>query len=115
MLFFTRFLLDIYAIQRSSKSYGKLSHVSIGSDQGSLRLQFSTEVSLLFYSKRQTYKEMGRANIPKIRQWTEGIARQIQANLDYLNGGLFDPRLVKYFDIKQLATIIPMPTRAISF
>ncbi|MCC5639044.1 tyrosine-type recombinase/integrase [Nostoc sp. CHAB 5844] len=100
----------MYSKQRNNKTSSKLADVRVGIDKGSLRLQFSTRVSQEFYGKRQAYKGLGRADTPENQQWAEGIARRIQADIDHPDGGLFDPTLAKYLDIKPLATVTQLPT-----
>ncbi|PHJ60428.1 hypothetical protein VF02_22230, partial [Nostoc linckia z1] len=101
----------MYSKQRDSKASKKLADVNIGVDKGSLRLQFSTRISRKFYDKKQFYKGLGRSDTPENQQWAEGIARRIQADIDHPDGGLFDPTLAKYLDIKpMLATVTQLPT-----
>ncbi|MDZ8106116.1 MAG: tyrosine-type recombinase/integrase [Nostoc sp. DedQUE12a] len=101
----------MYSKQRNNKTSSKLADVRVGVDKGSLRLQFSTRVSQDFYGKRQAYKGLGRSDTPENQQWAEGIVRRIQADIDHPDGGLFDPTLAKYLDIKpMLATVTQLPT-----
>ncbi|MEH2322767.1 MAG: tyrosine-type recombinase/integrase [Nostoc sp.] len=68
-------------------------------------------MSQQFYSKRQAYKGLGRSDTPDNQQWADGIARLIQADIDHPDGGLFDPTLAKYLDIKpMLATVTQLTT-----
>ncbi|MDZ8064124.1 MAG: tyrosine-type recombinase/integrase [Nostoc sp. DedQUE08] len=95
----------------SNKHSSQLADIRVGTDKGSLRLQFSTKVSQQFYGKRQAYKGLGRSDTPENQQWADGIARRIQADIDHPDGGLFDPTLAKYMDIKpMLATVTHLPT-----
>lgn len=93
----------------SKQSNNKLSDVRVGTDKGSLRLQFSSRISQKFYGKKQAYKGLGRSDTPENRQWAEGIARRIQADIDHPDG-LFDPTLIKYLEIKAMASVIQLPT-----
>lgn len=101
----------MYSKRPNTKTSSRLADVNVGNDKGSLRLQFSTRVSQEFYGKRQAYKGLGRSDTPENQQWADGIARRIQADIDYPDGGLFDPTLAKYLDIKpMLATVTHLPT-----
>ncbi|QSJ20328.1 tyrosine-type recombinase/integrase [Nostoc sp. UHCC 0702] len=101
----------MYSKRSNTKVSSKLADVRVGVDKGSLRLQFSTRVSQDFYGKRQAYKGLGRSDTPENQQWAEGIVRRIQADIDHPDGGLFDPTLAKYLDIKpMLATVTQLPT-----
>ncbi|MBD2414436.1 hypothetical protein FACHB389_08185 [Nostoc calcicola FACHB-389] len=101
----------MYSKRPSSKASKKLADVNIGVDKGSLRLQFSTRISRKFYDKKQFYKGLGRSDTPENQQWAEGIAKRMQADIDHPDGGLFDPTLAKYLDIKpMLATVTQLPT-----
>lgn len=98
------------------ESGNKLSDVRIGTDKGSLRLQFSTKISTKFYGKKQKYVGLGnRADTPENRVWAENIAREIQNDIDYRNGENFDITLAKYLDIRpnkvvELPGSKPIPT-----
>ncbi|QSJ18353.1 tyrosine-type recombinase/integrase [Nostoc sp. UHCC 0702] len=101
----------MYSKRSNTKVSSKLADVRVGVDKGSLRLQFSSRVSQEFYGKRQAYKGLGRSDTPENQQWAEGIVRRIQADIDHPDGGLFDPTLAKYLDIKpMLATVTQLPT-----
>ncbi|MBN3927439.1 tyrosine-type recombinase/integrase [Nostoc sp. NMS4] len=101
----------MYSKRPNIKGSSRLADVNVGTDKGSLRLQFSTRVSQEFYGKRQAYKGLGRSDTPENKQWADGIARRIQADIDHPDGGLFDPTLAKYLDIKpMLATVTQLPT-----
>ncbi|MDZ8055493.1 MAG: tyrosine-type recombinase/integrase [Aulosira sp. ZfuVER01] len=95
----------MHSKHKSSKDSIKLADIRVGSDKGSLRLQFSTRISQKFYSKRQAYKGLGRRDTPENLQWANQIAAQIQADIDRTDGSSFDPTLAKYLEIKQLTTI----------
>ena len=104
----------MYSKRPNSKASNRLADINIGADKGCLRLQFSTRVSQEFYGKRQAYKGLGRADTPENRQWADSVARRIQADIDHPDGGLFDPTLAKYLDIKpMLATVTQLPTARI--
>ncbi|MDZ8054874.1 MAG: tyrosine-type recombinase/integrase [Aulosira sp. ZfuVER01] len=101
----------MYSKQPNNKGSKQFTDVNVGTDKGTLRLQFSTKISQQFYGKRQAYKALGgRKDTPDNRQWAEGIARRIQEDIDYQNGVNFDPTLAKYLDIKPLATVTQLPT-----
>ncbi|OUL21387.1 hypothetical protein BV378_26720 [Nostoc sp. RF31YmG] len=95
----------MHSKRKSSKDSIKLADIRVGSDKGSLRLQFSTRISQQFYSKRQAYRGLGRSDTPENYQWANQIAARIQADIDHADGGFFDPTLAKYLEIKQLTTI----------
>lgn len=99
----------MHSKQPNNKASNRLADVNVGTDKGTLRLQFSTRISQQFYSKRQAYKGLGRNDTPENRLWAEGIARGIQEDIDYQNGVNFDPTLAKYLDIKPLATVVQLP------
>jgi integrase len=95
----------MHSKRKSSKDSIKLTDIRVGSDKGSLRLQFSSRISQKFYSKRQAYKGLGRSDTPENQQWANHIAARIQADIDNPEGGFFDPTLAKYLDIMPLATV----------
>lgn len=88
----------MYSKQETSN---KLADVRIGTDKGSLRLQFSTKISTEFYGKKQKYVGLGnRTDTPENRAWAENIAREIQNDIDYRNGENFDITLEKYLEVR---------------
>lgn len=100
----------MYSKRLNTKGYSRLADVNVGVDKGSLRLQFSTRVSQEFYNKRQAYKGLGRSDTPENRQWADGIVKRIQADIDHPDGGLFDPTLAKYLDIKPMLATVQLPS-----
>ncbi|GAA6621594.1 tyrosine-type recombinase/integrase [Scytonema sp. NUACC26] len=101
----------MYSKQRNTNTSSKLADVRVGVDKGSLRLQFSTRISKKFYQKPQKYVGLGRSDTPENRIYAETIARKIQADIDYPDGGMFDPTLTKYLDVKPaLASVTMLPT-----
>ncbi len=103
----------MYSKQESSN---KQADVRIGTDKGSLRLQFSSRISRQFYNIKQKYIGLGnRADTPENRIWAEGIAREIQQDIDYRNGENFDITLEKYLEVRpnkvvELPSSKPIPT-----
>lgn len=94
---------------KQAKNMTLTADARVGTDKGSLRLQFSSRISQKFYQKKQAYKGLGRSDTPENRMWAEGVARRIQADIDHPDG-LFDPSLVKYLEIKAMATVLQLPT-----
>ncbi|BAZ14686.1 phage integrase family protein [Calothrix sp. NIES-4071] len=96
----------MYSKQQSSS---KQADVRIGTDRGILRLQFSKRVSEQFYHKPQKYFGLGgRVDSPDNRSWAEGIARDIQTDIDYRNGENFDITLQKYLEIRP-SKVVELP------
>ncbi|BCL38352.1 tyrosine-type recombinase/integrase [Nostoc sp. MS1] len=94
---------------KQAKNIPIAADVRVGTDKGSLRLQFSSRISQKFYQKKQAYKGLGRSDTTENRQWADGIARRIQADIDHPDG-LFDPTLVKYLEVKAMTSVIQLPT-----
>ncbi|WP_375479731.1 tyrosine-type recombinase/integrase [uncultured Nostoc sp.] len=93
----------MYSKQESSKQ----ADIRLGTDKGSLRLQFSSRVSQQFYGKKQKYIGLGRHDSDENRKWANRIVRRIQEDIDYQNGTNFDPSLNKYLELK--SNIIELP------
>lgn len=81
--------------QSEVKSYGQ---VKVTTNNGYLRLQFSSALSRSFYDKRQFFKSLGRPDSEQNRKWAEAIAKRIQADIDHPDI-LFDTTLKKYLAI----------------
>jgi len=59
----------MHSNRKSSKDSIKLADIRVGSDKGSLRLQFRTPISQQFDRQRQAYKGLERSDTPSEQQW----------------------------------------------